>query len=810
MRILTALTTLRQDLRYSLRKTWRNPAFACTVVLMLALGIGANTIIFSVVNAVLIEPLRYKDPDRLVRLSENNLKRSDGDFAVSAPNFKDWRDQQSAFEQLAASELTTFNLTGTGEPERVAAASITADLLPLLGVGPVTGRGFLPEEETPGRNRVVLLSHGLWKRQFGGDPQLLNKTIQLNGESYEVVGVMPAGFQFPGTRELWVPLTLDAAREPWRADRANRNLSVFGRLKPGVTVEQASAEVNSIARRLEQQYPQSNTGWGVRLRTFYDWVVPQEVRRSMIMLFVAVGLLLLIACANVANLLLARAGTQQREMAIRSALGASRARLVQQLVIDSMLLAFTGGLSGLLLALWGTSLIASSNMQNIARLSETHVDGRVLGFTLAVSVITGLIFGLAPARSASRLGLTEKLREGGGGVGGKVTHRLRGTFVVAEVTLALALLVSAGLIMRSFLRLQAVPLGFAPENVLTMQISVPTSKYKEPEQRVNFFHQLLEQLRSTPGVIDAAAITQPPLSSGNWAVEIILEGQEAAAGEARLTADARAATPRYFRTMGIPVLQGREFDEQDRADKPLALIVSRSFARRYWPAENPLGKHFRPGANSSLGTVIGVVGDVRSNLHEEAQPTFYFPHAHIGMQGMVVVVRTNSRPESLAAALRAQVRELDSNQPVYNVRTMEEIMSNASAQPRFQTMLLSLFSIAALLLAAVGIYSVMAYLVRQRRREISIRMALGASARDILRMVVRQGMRYVLLGTVLGLAASFALMRLMKSLFFDVSAVDPLTFISATLLFIGVGLAACYLPARRVTKINPSTILQHE
>ena len=810
MRILTALTTLRQDLRYSLRKTWRNPAFACTVVLMLALGIGANTIIFSVVNAVLIEPLPYKDPDRLVRLSENHLKRGDGNLAVSAPNFKDWRGQQSAFEQLAASELTTFNLTGTGEPERVAAASVTADLLPLLGVGPVIGRGFLPEEETPGRNRVVLLSHGLWRRQFGGDPQLLNQTIQLNGEKYEVVGVMPAGFQFPGARELWVPLTLNAAREPWRADRANRNLSVFGRLRPGVTVEQAGAEIGSIARRLEQQYPQSNTGWGVRLRTFYDWVVPQEVRRSMIMLFVAVGLLLLIACANVANLLLARAGAQQREMAIRSALGASRARLVQQLIIDSLLLAFAGGLAGLLLALWGTSLIASSNMQNIARLSETQVDGRVLGFTLAVSVITGLIFGLAPARAAARLGLTEKLREGGGGVGGKVTHRLRGTFVVAEVTLALALLVSAGLIMRSFLRLQAVPLGFAPENVLTMQISVPTSKYKDPEQRVNFFHQLLERLRSTPGVIDAAAVTQPPLSSGNWAVEVIPEGQEAAAGEARLTADARAATPHYFRTMGIPVLQGREFDEQDRADKPLALVVSQSFARRYWPGENPLGKHFRPGANSSPGTVVGVVGDVRSDLHEEAQPAFYFPHAHIGMQGLVVVVRTHSRPESLAATLRAQVRDLDSSQPVYNVRTMEELMSNASARPRFQTMLLSLFSVAALLLAAVGIYSVMAYLVRQRRREISIRMALGASARDILGMVVRQGMRYVLLGTVLGLAASFAFMRLMKSLFFDVSAVDPLTFISATLLLMGVGLAACYLPARRVTKINPSTILQHE
>jgi putative ABC transport system permease protein len=811
MWILTALRTLGQDLQYSLRKMRRNPAFAFTVVFTLALGIGANTMIFSVVNAVLIEPLPYRDPERLVRLSENNLKRGVGDLAVSAPNFKDWQSQQTVFEHLAASEMATFNLTGTGEPERVASASITTNLLRVLGVEPNIGRGFLPEEETPGRNRVVLLSSGLWKRQFGGNPSVLNKTIQLNGESYEVVGIMPADFQFPGTRELWVPLTLDPVKEPWRADRANRNLSVYGRLKPGVTVDQASAEMKSITQRLEQQYPQSNTGWGVRVRTFYDWVVPQEVRRSMIMLFIAVGLLLLIACANVANLLLARARNQQRDMAIRSALGASRARLMQHLLMDSLLLAFLGGLSGLLLTFWGTSLIASSNMQNIARLSETRVDGRVLGFTFAISLITGLIFGLVPAWSASRLNLNEKLKEGGGGVSGRGTQRFSGTFVVAEVTLALALLVSAGLMMRSFLRLQAVPLGFAPENVLTMQISLPTSKYKEPEQRINFYHQLLERLQATPGVINAAAITQPPLSSGNWAVEIIMAGQEAAVGETRLTADARAATPHYFRTMGIPLLQGREFDEQDRADKPLALIISQSFARHYWPGENPIGKTFRPGADNELGTVVGVVGDVRNgNMREEAQPAFYFPYAYIGMQGLVVVVRTNSAPESLVTALRAQVREIDSNQPVYNIRTMEEIMSNATAQPRFQTMLLSLFSIVALLLSAVGIYSVMAYLVRQRRHEISIRMALGASAPDILKMVIKQGMRHVLLGVALGLAASFALMRLMKSLFFDVSAVDPLTFIMATLLLTGVGLAACYLPARHVTKIDPATLLQHE
>lgn len=805
---LTPLKRLWQDLRYGLRKMRSNPAFAFAVVAILALGIGATTTIFSVVNAVLIEPLPYAEPDRLVRLWENNLKQNASDYAVSAPNYKDWRGQQTSFEYLAASELMTFNLTGAGEPERVAAATITADLLPALGVTPLIGRGFLPEEEQPGAGRVVLLSHGLWRRRFGGDPQLLDKPIQLNGESYTVCGVMPAGFQFPGTRELWVPLVLDPAREPWRADRTNRNLSVYGKLKPGVTPDGARAEMSQIAQRLAQQYPQTNAGWGVRLRTFQDWIVPPELRRSMVVLFVAVGLLLLIACANVANLLLARARTQRLEMALRTALGASRARLMWQLLTESLLLACLGGLAGLLLSSWGTALIASSNIQNVARLSETRVDGRVLGFTLAVSAVTGLLFGLGPAWSASGLNLVEWLKGGGGG---RVSQRLRGTLVAAEVALALALLVSAGLMMRSFLRLQAVPLGFAPENVLTMQVSLPALKYGGREQRVGFYDRLLERLRATPGVVSAAATTQPPLSTGTWTAEIIPEGREAEAGAARLNAEARAATPHYFRTMGIPLLEGRDFDEQDRADRPLALIVSQTFARRYWPGESPLGKRFRPGANSQPGTVVGVVGDVRnSNMHEEPPPTFYFPYSYIGMAGLVVVVRTDSEPGGLAATLRSQVREIDSEQPVYNVRTMKEVMSSATAQPRFQTVLLSLFSGAALLLAAVGIYSVTAYLVRQRRHELGIRMALGASPRHILRFVIGQGMRHVLVGVVLGLAASFALMRLIKSLFFDVSATDPLTFIMVTLLLVGVALVACYLPARHATRVNPAIALRRE
>jgi putative ABC transport system permease protein len=809
MWVLTFIGTLWHDLQYGIRKLWRNPAFTLTVVLMLALGIGANTIIFSVVNAVLLRPLPYKEPERLIRLWETSIKQSEVDFAVSAPNFNDWRSQQSSFEELAALELATFNLTGGGEPERVAAASVTANLISTLGVDPLVGRTFLPEEEKSGHNHVVLLSYGLWQHRFGGNPLLVNTAIQLNGENYTVIGVMPAGFEFPEKRELWVPLGLDPGVQPWRADRANRNLSVFGRLKTGVTLSQANAETNLIAQRLEQQYPELNTGWRVRLRTFYEWMVPQEVQRSMLMLFVAVGLLLLIACANVANLFLAAATTQQQEMAIRYALGASRARVMQQLLIESMLLACLSGLSGLLLSLWGTSLIASSEMQKISRLSETHIDGWVLGFTIAISAITGLIFGLAPAWSASQLNVTEKLNQGGGRGINRATHRLRSAMVVAEVTLALALLISAGLMIRGFLRLQAVPLGFVPDNVLSMQIALPGLKYNNLDQRVSFYDQLLERLRATPGVIDAAATTQPPLTSGNWTTEIIIDGRPEAVSEGRLTADARAVTPHYFRTMGIPLLRGREFNEQDRAVKPLELVVSESFARRYWPHENPIGKRFRPGKNNPFGTVTGIVGDVRnSNLQEESQPAFYFPYSYIGMPALVVVVNTNSKAEDLVATLRAQVRAIDSEQPVYNVRTMNQILSSTTSQPRFQTFLLSFFGIVALLLAAIGIYCVMEYMVRQRRHEIGIRMALGASTNDIFRLVMSHGMRHVLLGIMLGLATSFVSTRLMKSLFFDVSGFDFLSSIIVTLLLTGVALVACYLPARYAVKVDPAIALR--
>jgi len=802
-----------QDLRYAARILRKYPGFSLAIILTAALGIGANVTIFSVLDAVLLEPLPYKDPDRLVRLSESNLGQSQADAPVSVPNFQDWQRQQSSFEEVSALELATFNLTGRGEPQRVAAARITANLVPTLGVAPALGRAFLSEEEKAGRNRVVLLSDSLWQRQFGGDRSIVNQTIQLNGENYTVVGVMPAGFQFIGLRELWVPFVIDPQKEPWRADRTNRNLFVFGRLKAGVTPGQATSDMDILAQRLEQQFPKSNTGWRVHVNSFYEWLVPKEVRKSMVGLFIAVSLLLLIACANVANLLLANATTRQQEMATRAALGASPARLIRQLMIESLLLAGLGGLLGLGLAFWTTRLIASGRMQNIARLSESHIDGSVLLFTFIITTFAGLIFGLAPAWWASRVNLTDKLKEGSRSDGGRAPHRLRSALVIAEVTMAAAILVGAGLLVNVLTSLRAVPLGLTPDNVFTMQISLPGSKYGQKQQRVEFFNQLLERFRTVPGVVDAAAVEQPPTFITSWNFEIMLEGADAAGDTTRPLAEAHAITPRYFQTMGIPLLQGQDFANPYRADQPLELIVSETFARRYWPNENAIGKRFRAGSNNPFGAVVGVVGDVRTlNSQQSPAPAFYFPYGYIGMPGLVVMVRTAAQPETFATTLRAELRQIDSEQPVYNMRTMNEIIASATTQQRFQAFLTSLFAGVALLLVAIGIYSVVAYMVKQRRREIGVRMAVGASTHKILRMVILHGMRDVLLGLVLGLAASLGLTRLIGSSVFGLTttATSLRIYVVVSLVLVGVAFIACYLPAWRATKIDPALALRSE
>lgn len=803
------LHSVLQDLRYSFRILIKNPLFGLAVISLLAIGIAATTTIFSVVNSVLLSPLPYREPEHLIRIWESSPSHHCIECAVSFLDFNDWQSQQSSFDELAATEMATFNLTGYGEPVRIAAATVTTNMFRAMGVPPVLGRDFLPEEGTPGKDRVALLSYGLWQRQFGGDKGIINTTIQLDDISYLVIGILPQRFEFPGAKEIFVPLVFDPAKEPWRAYRANRSLDVYGRLKTGVILDQAKADMNTVAHRLEQQYKDDNDGWGVRLRTVPDWIVPEPVHRSLLALLIAVGLLLLIACANVASLLLARATATMRESAIRAALGASRVRVMQQLLTESLFLAALAGLGALILTFLSTKLIASSHIRGIAGLEQTHIEGRVLAFALGISMITGLIFGLVPAWGASRSNLNQRLNEGRS-TSGKVSQRLGAVLVVVEVALALALLMTAGLMMRSFVRLQSIALGFAPDNVLTIQVSLPEARYAAREQRVAFFDQFLERVRSIPGVEDAAAITQPPSTFSTWRMAIILEGDQAATNGAPLSAAANAATPHYFHTLGLPIIEGREFNDQDGADNQLNLIVSESFARRYWPNQDPVGKHFRPSAVDKFGTVVGMVDDATHDPQSEADPAFYFPYAYIGMQGMFVMVRSNVPLESLIRQIRVQLRSIDSKQPVYNVRTMNQIIANATIEPRFRTLLLGGFSVVALFLAATGVYSVLAYLVRRRWHEIGVRMALGAQASDIRNMVLTRGMFVVFLGILLGLGACFVFTRLLSTLLFRVSPTDPLTFIGVALLITAVEFVACYLPAIRATTVSPSKVLKYE
>jgi putative ABC transport system permease protein len=814
---LFRLGSFTADACYAARALKKSPAFSLVALLVLALGIGGSTAIFSVVNAVLLRPLPYAEPERLVRFWESNPARGWPEFAASAPNFVDWRRQQSVCEQLAAYELTTLNFTGSGEPERVAALSVTANFFSVLGVLPAHGRAFLPEEEQSGRNRVAIVSDGLWRRRFGADPNLIGRQIQLTGETYRVVAVMPPAFQLTQGTELWVPLTLDPTAQPGRANRSSHSLSAIGRLKPGVSLAEAQASMATITRQLEQQYPESNAGWGVRLATFYDWIVPEHIRRSMLVLFAAVGFVLLISCANVANLLLARASSRQVEMAIRAAMGASRWRVIRLVLTESLLLSMLGALLGSLLAFWCTNLIKASTALNIPRLNETRLDVQVLGFTVLIALLTGLIFGLAPAWQASKVALGETLKSGGRSGSGGTRQRLLGALVVAEVALALVLLAGAGLMIRSFTYLQNVPLGFAPSQLTTMRLTLPATTYGQGAPRVNFFEQLLQGLRAVPDVIDASAITALPLAGGGpWVEEVTLEGRDTSSGGTPLPASVNAVMPHYFRTMGIPLLAGRDFTEQDRGafwlgGAPLTMVVNETFARRYWPNEDPLGKRFRIGDNRNpFGTVIGMVGDVRSlSLDQEARPAFYVSYGHYSLPALTVVVRTSAPPAPMLAALRAQVHALDRDLPVYNLSSMEQIISNAGGQPRFQALLLGLSSAVALLLAAIGVFGVMAYTVTQRTHEIGVRMALGARTRDILQHVLGQGMKLVLIGGTLGLGGAIVAARALDSILFGVSPGDPLTFAAATVLLALIGFAACWIPTQRATKVDPLVALRH-
>ncbi len=805
------MRTLWQDLHYGARMLLKKPGFTFVAVLTLALGIGANTAIFSVVNAVLLRPLGYKEPERLVTLSHSYPKLN-LIAPVSVAGYFDYKSQSTVFEDVTAFYNSNFNLVDQGAPERIQGRLVTTSFFPLLGFDAAQGRTFLKEEDEPGRNRVVVISNGLWQRRFGSDPKLIGKTITLNNESHTVIGVMPASFQF-SKDELWTPLAF-TPEQLAPNQRGNEYLGMIGHLKPGVTLEQAQAEMNTIVKRVvandPDSYPPDGTWW-VPVKFLHEQMVG-DIRPALLVLLGAVSFLLLIACSNVANLMLARATARCKEIAIRTALGASRLRLIRQLLTESVLLALLGGGVGLLLANWGVDLLMALNPDNIPRAREIGIDGRVLGFTLGVSLLTGIIFGLWPALQASKTDLTGTLKEGGRtSASGFRLRSARSLLVVSEVAIALVLLIGAGLLIKSFARLLDVNPGFETQNLLTMQISLPATKYREPPQVRTFYRQLVEQIKILPGVESVGAVSNLPLSGSVTSGSFQIEGRPVPPGTAAPHSDRRAATSDYLQTMKIPLLKGRHFTDRDNAEAPLVAIIDETMARLYWPNEDPVGKRLSFQNVNQWREIVGVVGPVKHKaLDADLRGQLYYPHAQSAQGSMYLVVRTATNPMSLASAVQNAVRTIDKDQPVYNVRTMQEIFSNSVAQRRFSMLLLGIFAAVALVLAAVGLYGVMAYSVTQRTHEIGVRMALGAQPDDVLKMVLGQGAVLALVGVTIGLIAAFALTRVMLSLLFGVSATDTVTFVSISLLLTVVALLASYIPARRATKVDPMVALRYE
>ena len=801
------MKTLLQDFRYAIRMIRKSPGFSFAVVSILALGIGANSAIFSVVNAALLRALPFQDPDSLVMVNATHEKL--GKTEASPADFIDWQSRNSVFVQLAAFRNQYYNVTEVDEPERIYGLAVSTSLFPLLNIKPAAGRAFSSEEEKPGANPVAIVSHGLWQRRFGSDPGFVGKVVKLNNNAYTVVGIMPSDFEFPmaaQTVEIWVPLTLSPAL---LADRTNHNVSVVARLKPGVTLHQAQAGMENVASQLAREYPETNREFGVRLTSLHEEVI-RGIKKPLLILFGTVGFVLLIACFNATNLLLARSTTRGREFAVRLALGATRYRIIQQVLVESLLLAVLGGILGLLLFGWGVNLFLKFGTDELTRIKNISVDHTVLGFTLLVSVLVSLAFGIAPALRYSRPDLNETLKQGGlSSTSGYGFRRLRKALVVGEIALALALLIGAGLMVKSFLRLQAVNPGFNPNQLLTMAVSLPRAKYPKSDKIATFYQQVLEKIKTLPGVQSVGATTGLPIQGGGGSATFFVGGAEHTASEKGANANFQAVNPDYFRVMSIPLLKGRFFTEQDDARSSKVVIIDELTARSFWPGENPLGKHLI--VDKTTLEIVGVVGQVKhSGLAVGPEASIYIPYLQGPIPSMIFVVRTTSDQQAMVASLRRAVQSVDKDQPVFRIKSMEQIISDSIAYPRSISVLLGAFAGIALVLTVLGIYGLVAYLVTQRTQEIGIRVALGAQRRDIFKLVVNEGMKLFFIGLVIGVGMAFGLARVLSSLLYGISASDPATFLGVSALVTLVVLVANLLPARRAAKIDPVVALRYE
>jgi len=809
-----------QDFRYAVRQLRKSPGFTAVAIAILALGIGANTAIFSVVNGVLLRPLPFKDPARLVRVWHVPPPASFPGmtmFAVSAANFTDWENQNHVFDDMAIYTYHGFTTTGA-KPEQVAAGAVSAGFFPTLGVQPMLGRALSPDEDQVGHSHVVVLSYRFWQEHFGSNPEIVGHDITLDGEGYLVAGVMPASFRFPDFAKLWTPM---AWTDQERAVRGEHHYAVIARLKPGVEITQAQAEMNTISERLQQLYPADDKGWGATVLPLHDDLV-SDVRPALLVLWGAVAFVLLIACANVANLVLAKTFSRQKEIAIRTALGASWPRVLRQILSETVLLALAGGALGLACAHFGVLLIVAFLGDKLPHATEIALDWQVLTFTAVISVVSGIVAGVLPAVRLTRGDLNQSLKQGLGRTdadsGG---HRTRGFLVVSEVALSLVLLVGAGLMIRSFQKLQGVNPGFDSQNVLTMNAMVSRAKFPQPSQQVSFFERVLQNVRGLPGVESAAVIDDIPLNNEGSHQPIAIEGRPVVPMSEQPEVDVRLISTGYMSALHIPILRGRDFNDTDIAGRPAAILISESMARQFWPGEDPLGKRltmtFFPDA---VREVVGVVGDVKLDSLDETRPnaTLYFPLDQVSTPStggwnsfpMTLVVRSSSGSAGIVSAVSNAVHAVDPDMPLRDILTMEDLVANSISQQRFNMMLLGGFAALALLLAAVGIYSVLSYSVKQSVREIGIRLALGARLGDVLRGVVVEGMKPALLGAAIGAAGALALGRFLSSLIYDVRPSDPITFLAVAILLAAVALLACVIPAYRATKVDPMVALRYE